>query len=95
MKQRRPGPPREPWVPPYYSDYDIGTIKALFAGHASEQQQKHALELIVGKIAVKDDQSFRPGGAAGRRDSDFAEGKRFVALQLVKLINMEMPNTAK
>lgn len=90
-KARKPGPPREPWAPPHYDEHDIGTIKALHAGRASEQQQQHALRLIVEKMAGTYDLSFRPGGIEGQRATDFAEGRRFVGLQLVKLINHVMP----
>lgn len=94
-KTRRNGPPREPWVPPQYDEYDIGTIKALNAGRASEGQQRHAMRLLVEKIAGTYDLSFRPGATEGQRATDFAEGRRFVGLQLVRLINQDMPTTAK
>jgi len=87
-------PKREPWVPPEYDAFDIGSIKALAAGRATEGQQKHALELIIYAMAGTYDQSFRPGGLDGQRASDFAEGRRFVGLQIVKLINMDMPEKA-
>lgn len=90
-KKARPGPPRESWAPPHYDEHDIGAIKALYAGRATEQQQRHALELIVGRMAGKDDLSWRPGGVEGQRATDFAEGRRFVGLQLVRLINQVMP----
>jgi hypothetical protein len=94
-KAPRRGPPRDPWVPPAYDDFDIGTIKALNAGHASEGQQRHALRFLVEKMCGTYDLSFRPGTLDGQRATDFAEGRRFVGLQIVKLINMDMPTNAK
>ena len=82
-------PRREPWAAPQYDDFDTGSIKAVANGRASEHQQMHAMRLIVENIAGTYDQSFRPGALDGQRASDFAEGRRFVGLQLVKLINLD------
>ncbi len=80
-------PRREPWAPPAYDEADVGAVKAL----GSDPRHAHALALIVNRIASTYDQSFRPGGLDGQRASDFAEGRRYVGLQIVKLINMDMP----
>lgn len=73
------------WRPVDYEDADIYAIRALAAGVANEGQQKRALEWIINKAAGTYDLSFRPGGAEGARETDFAEGRRFVGSQIVKL----------
>lgn len=73
-----------PWVPAPYEDEDIRAIRALAAGNASDTQQKRALDWIINSAAGYYDLSFRPG-PDGARATDFAEGKRFVGSQIVKL----------
>lgn len=78
---------------PYDPDgADTMAIKALFAGNASEGQQKRALKWIIEQACGTYDLSFRPG-ADGERETAFAEGKRHVGLQLVKHINGPVPTT--
>lgn len=72
-------------VPPDYSKADVYALKALAAGNASEGQQKRALAWIVNAAARTYDLSFSP---ASDRETSFAEGRRFVGLQVVKLVNM-------
>lgn len=72
----------EPWKPAPYEDADIGAIKALFRGDAEEHQQKRAIDWILFKVCGLGDQQYWP---ESQRDTDFALGKRFVALQIVKL----------
>lgn len=83
-------PIAQPWDPPALDEADIRAFKALAAGVASAGQQKLALDLIVHKLARTYDLSFRPG-VDGQRLSDFAEGKRFVGLQIVRLVNLKLP----
>ncbi len=80
------------YAPPPYELADVGAIQALAKGQASEYQQVRALKWIVDVACATYDQSYRPGGEDGRRDSDFAEGRRFVGNQIVKLtkINPEL-----
>lgn len=66
---------------------DIASIKSLAAGVANEGQQKHALDLIINRIAGTYDMSFRPGLEGGRA-TDFAEGKRHVGNQIVRLTKL-------
>jgi len=65
-------------------------VKALAVGVASDGQQKRALDWIIRSAAGTYDLSFRPG-VDGHRATDFSEGKRFVGLALVRLVNMKMP----
>lgn len=65
-------------------------VKALAAGNANEGQQQRALDWIVRTLCGTYDLTYRPDSD---RDSVFAEGKRFVGLQLVK--QMKLTTTAK
>ena len=78
-------PTVEPWHPAPYDDADTYAIKALAAGVANEGQQKRALDWIVNTLCATYDLSYRPGSD---RDTAFAEGKRHVGLQLVKLVKL-------
>ena len=73
-----------PWHPADYQPEDTAAIKALAAGNANDGQQKRALNWIVYTLCGTYDLSYRPH-ADGERDTAFAEGKRFVGLQLVKM----------
>ena len=89
MKSAKPArPAAQPWHPPAYEDYDVRALQALAAGNASDRQQQRALQWIIEAAAGTYDMSYRPGGEDGRRDTDFAEGRRFVGLQIVKLLKL-------
>lgn len=79
-----------PYIPAAVEDADVYAIQALTQGIANPSQQKRALIWIVEKCAGVYDMTFRPGGDEGRRDSDFAEGKRFVGNQIVKLTKLKI-----
>lgn len=78
-----------PWssIDSMVDEDDIMAIKALAAGKASEGQQKRALDLIIYKVAGTYDLSFRPG-IDGERATCFAEGKRHVGTQIVRLTKL-------
>jgi hypothetical protein len=86
LKSPPPGP-RKPWEPYLFEPADASAVQAMARGEASPDQQRRALELIVNKLACTYDLSFRP---EGDRDTVFAEGKRSVGLQLVKLANISV-----
>lgn len=75
-----------PYVPHGYEPADVSAIQALHRGEATPDQQKRALDWIIGAAGTYD-LSYRPDSD---RDSAFAEGKRFVGLQLVKLLKLNM-----
>lgn len=50
-------------------------------------------DAIVRKICRFYDMSFAAGGDDGRRESDYAEGKRAVGKNLLDLAAMELPGT--
>ena len=91
-------PPDRPWKPPVITTEqhlrkvpgciqksDVSALFALSEGIANEEQQVRALNAIH-KIACTGDMSYRPNELGGDRDTAFAEGKRYVGLQLKKLI---------
>jgi hypothetical protein len=65
---------------------DVIAIKAVAAGEATPEQQVRALNAVILQVACVNEMSFCPEHKGGSRETDFAEGKRFVGLQLQKLI---------
>ena len=80
----------KPWLPVDYELADAAAIQALQRGDADESQQKRALDWIVNKACGTYDQSYYPGADDGRRDTDFAEGRRFVGNTLVKMTRLSL-----
>ena len=76
-----------PWLPAEYEVADVASIKALVAGTATEHQQKRALNWIIEHVCKTYDMSYFP---ASDRDTAFAEGKRFVGNQIVKMIKLDI-----
>lgn len=78
-------------IPPHFRcDYDVPTvsaIQALVRGDATEQQQKDAVNWIVNVAAGTYNVSF---SEAGDRETAFSEGRRFVGLQIVKLMKLQI-----
>jgi hypothetical protein len=60
-------------------------LRAVSEGNASEFQQVQAMRWIIETAAMTYDLTYMPDSA---RDSDFAQGRRFVGLQIVKLLNL-------
>lgn len=75
---------KEAWKPIQYDPADVAAIQACIAGTALEHQQQRAMKWIIEIASATYDQSYRPG-EDGRRDTDFAEGRRFVGNSIVKL----------
>lgn len=76
-----------PVLPPRVSVAEITALKAIFAGSASEQQQKAGMAWIVHQAAGLDFLAWYPG-SEGQRASDFAQGKRSVGLNIKRVIEM-------
>jgi hypothetical protein len=83
-------PKNMPYLPPEYMPADVIAVQALAAGNATPEQQQRALKWVIEVGAGTYDMSFRPGGQEGERDTAFAEGRRFVGLQLVKLTRLNV-----
>ena len=75
-------PPGAAWAPAPYEPADIAAVQALAKGEGTSDQQIRVLKWIVETVAGTYDQSFRPDS---ERDTAFAEGKRWVGNQIVKL----------
>lgn len=78
-------PAAGPYIPPPYEPADVSAIQALARGDASPDLQRRALDWIINIAADTYGLSYRPDSD---RDTAFAEGKRFVGLQLVKLLKL-------
>lgn len=77
-------PHNAPYKPVEFGKLEAASIQAVATGTASERQQKRAMEWIVHKLCDIYGLSYRPDSAT---DTAFSEGKRFVGLQLSKIIN--------
>ena len=78
-----------PWAPTPYGKPEVAAIQALANGNATPEMQRHALKWIIEIAAGYYDLSFRPG-EDGRRETDFAEGKRYVGAQIVKMTKLSL-----
>lgn len=83
-------PPRHPHERADLEDHELMALKALDAGKASDSQQRIALKVILMKFARLYDMSYRPGGAEGSRETDFAEGMRSVGSAIMEAVNRPM-----
>lgn len=91
MAQKIPGAPSpEPWKPPYYNKADAGAVQAMFRGEASPEQMRRGMSFIVRNLCGYHDLSFRPDQFGGERATCFAEGKRFVGTEIVKLNEIDL-----
>jgi hypothetical protein len=73
------------WMPASWEAADMAALQALARGVANEGQQKRALNYIVNVLAMTYEHTYVP---ASERDSCHAQGRRYVGLQIVKLVNM-------
>jgi hypothetical protein len=71
-------------APAEYVDDTVYAFMALARGEANEFQQKRVLDWIIQDAARTYDVSYRPDS---ERETVFAEGRRFVGLQVVKMVN--------
>jgi hypothetical protein len=79
-------------APPEYENADVAAIQALARGDASPEAQRRALDWIINAASATYDQSFHPDSA---RLTDFAEGRRFVGNQVVKLTKLNLSKLQK
>ena len=79
-----------PWKPAKWEPADATAIQALMRGDCPANLQQRAIKFIMWDLCGLRDLSFRPGGAEGQRETDFAEGKRFVGLQIAKLLETKV-----
>lgn len=95
MTAKKP-PVREAWTPPEWEDADAYAIQRCIQGNADPADQRRAIDWIINAACGTYDLSFRPG-VQGDRDTSFAEGRRFVGLQIIKMskINYQRMNEMK
>lgn len=82
----------EPWAPPApdkVAAADVASVKALFAGTATEAQQQRAMHFILVTVCGVDEDPFCPT-EDGRRHTDYALGKRRVGLYLRSLLHADI-----
>lgn len=77
-----------PHIPYDWDKADARALQQLSEAKASPAQQRRALNVII-KIAGTYDLSYRPGDPEA---TAFAEGKRHVGLQIVKLLKIKLGN---
>ncbi len=85
---KRKGKITPPWEVKAPEAMIAAAFDALQKGHASSHQQKMAMTWLIVECCDYYGLSYRPG-EDGRRDTDFAEGKRFVGSQVVKMTNIK------
>jgi hypothetical protein len=73
---------------PRIEDADIFALQAIANGTASSAQQQRAYDYVVRALCETNRMTFWPGGEDGKRATDFAEGKRWVGLQLRRIEKM-------
>ena len=83
------------WLPANYTSHDVTAIQAVAAGQANADQQKRALQWIMLMAAEINEISYRSDAHGGDRETAFAEGRRFVGLQVKKLAGMPPAMLAK
>jgi hypothetical protein len=83
--RRRKSQPDHPWQFPKIESADIFAVQAVAKGIANEGQQQRAFDYIVRVLCETDRMTFWAGGEDGRRATDFAEGKRWVGVQLRRI----------
>lgn len=76
-----------PWLPPPYERAEVVAFQALAAGTADAAQQQRVLKWLLERACGAYEMTFYPG-PDGARNSDFAQGRRFVGLQVVKLLHL-------
>lgn len=81
-----PGPPK-PTESYRFTLAEASAVQAMVRGEASADQQLRVLDLVINKLARTYDLSYRPDSD---RDTAFAEGGRFVGLQLVTMTKVSV-----
>lgn len=78
--------PPAPYLPAGYELADVRALKALERGDATSEQQQRALLWLIHSAALTHDIEYRPDS----RDHAFASGRRFVGLQIIKLLRIDL-----
>lgn len=78
-----------PWLPPPRELADISAIQALSRGEADQHQQQRALKWLIEVCCDTYQPSYRTG-PDGDRNTAFAEGRRYVGLELVTMLHLNV-----
>lgn len=87
-KPLRSTPSVKPAPPFFRADYELADVSALQAlqnGNADADQQKRALDWVLNQASRIKEVTFQPDSD---RASAFAEGRRYVGLQIAKLLSL-------
>lgn len=76
------------WMPAEYTVRHVECLKALSEGKAGEHEQRIAYDWIVSIASGIHELSYRSDSDGGDRETAFAEGRRFVGMQIEKLAKM-------
>ena len=74
----------EVYLPPKWEPADLSALQAVMRGDANEDQQRRAMTWIIYNACGTYDLEYRTEA----RDHAFASGRRFVGLQLVKMLKL-------
>lgn len=78
--------PPDVWAPGKYEIADVAAVQALVLGTAEPDQQKRAINWLLYNASLTYDLDYRPDP----RDHAFASGRRFVGLQLISLLQIDV-----
>lgn len=81
----------EVWEPAKWEPADASALQALIRGDADAHQQQRALNWIIYNAAGTYDLEYR----TEERDHAFSSGRRFVGLQIVKMLKINTPAFTK
>lgn len=80
-----------PYTPADFSPLDITAVQALARGDADAKTQQRALKWIIERAALTYDLDYRPDS----RDHAFASGRRFVGLEIVRMLKLDAGEVVK
>jgi len=81
-----PAPPKSVLASIPYDKAELNAMYALSVSAATAEQQKRAWDWIIGALCRYLDISYRPSAEdPNGRDSAFADGRRFVAAEMIKM----------
>lgn len=78
-------------APAPYEIPDVAAVQALEKGTATPEQQRRALAWMVNNACGTYDLEYR----TDQRDHAFASGRRFVGLQVVKMLKINLSKLKK
>jgi len=76
-----------PYLPATWEPQDATALQCLVEGKATAAQQKRAMNWIIYGASNCYDLEYRNDS----RDHAFASGRRFVGLQMIKLLQLNIP----